>query len=191
LSAIFCAVPAISRWDPAIGSEAGIEPDREIRLAQQWCAAVVCDADRQRAQRFRLAQAGKGERRRAAGGDSHHDILGVDIVLADEVNGLIDLILRALDRLGERRLAARHEQDQAFARPAEGRHQLGTVLHGQTTGGTGPDIDQAPAVSESGFHRLRGLFERDACGADRATAPNCPSIMASSASAGSHESISA
>ena len=34
-------------------------------------------------------------------------------------------------------------------------------------GRAGPDIDQAAAVSESGFHRLRGLLDREARGADR------------------------
>jgi hypothetical protein len=67
-------------------------------------------------------------------------------MVQDQLLGLAAFIFRALDRAQHGLIAAGHEQQQALAWPIEGRHQLGTVLHGKPPGGAGAGIDEPSAL---------------------------------------------
>ena len=64
-----------------------------------------------------------------------------------QVFGLRALVLGALDRPDHGLIAAGHQQQQALARPIEGRHQLRAVLHGEPPGGARAGVDEPPALA--------------------------------------------
>src|SRR6266849_6253803 len=64
-------------------------------------------------------------------------------------------------------LADRHEQQQPILRPAERRNQLGTILDSQSAGGSGTDIDQPAAISQSRFSGERRRHKSEADGSYR------------------------
>jgi hypothetical protein len=93
-------VPAFIRVEPAIASGPGVEPDSVIGLAQQRRVRVVGDPDRERARGLRFGEAGEGEGGRPARRHRDHDVIGADIVLADQFYAPLERILRSFDRPG-------------------------------------------------------------------------------------------
>jgi hypothetical protein len=146
---------------------AGLEQDRMIRFGQHRRAAVVGDADGQGAVRLGLAQTSERERRRAAGCDRDEHVALADAMTPNEQTRLLGLVLGAFDRLQQRVLAAGHEQQEPVARPAEGRHQLGAVLHRKASRRSGASIDQPPAGPQPALGRKRGALDGRPGGADR------------------------
>ena len=114
-----------------------------------------------------FAQAGERERRRAARRDRDQRVLVADRVMAHQRGGLLGLVLGAFDRAQQRIVPAGHQQHQALGRPAEGRHQLGAVLHRKPPRRAGAGIDQAAAGAQPLLDRQRGAFERRARGMHR------------------------
>ncbi len=145
----------------------GLEEDRMLGFFQKRRAAVVGDAHGQGAQPLGLAQAGERERRRAARGDRDQHIVRVDAALAHQLGRMTDLVLGTLDGLEHRLLAARDQQQQPLGRPAERRHQLGAVLHGEPPGGASAGINEPAAVPQARLHRNGRTLERRARGAHR------------------------
>jgi hypothetical protein len=121
--------------------------------------------------RYGLAQARHGERRRAARRQRDHHIRGPDV---DQLVAAPDLIFRALDRLHHRRPAAGKQQDKPVARPAEGRHQLGAILHGKPPGCSRPGVNEAAASPEPWLHRQAGPFDCRQGGAHRGDGGELP-----------------
>ena len=111
-----------------------------------------------------LAQTAERERRRAAGRDRDQRIPLADRVLFDQRGGLLGLVLGALDRAQQRVAPAGHQQHQARRRPAEGRHQLGAVLHREPPRRAGAGINEAPAAAQPLLDGQSGAFERRARG---------------------------
>ena len=135
---------------------AGVEKNAMLGVVEQRRVAVVGNADGERTPPLGLAQARHGERRRAARRQRDHYILGPDI---DQLVATPDLIFRALDGLHHRRPAAGEQQDKPVARPAEGRHQLGAVLHGKPPGGSRPGVNEAAAGPKPRLHRQAGPLD--------------------------------
>ena len=79
-----------------------------------------------------------------------------------------DFVLGAFDRMDERLVAAGDEEEQALARPAEGRRQLGAILDREPARGARAGIDQAPvAGSQPRLDRDRRILHGGAGAADR------------------------
>ena len=81
-------------------------------------------------------------------------------MLSDELCRATDIVLGTFHGLRHGLVAARQQEQQALARPTESRHELGTVLDGQSTGRTRSDINQAPVLLKAGFHGERRLLDR-------------------------------
>ena len=61
--------------------------------------------------------------------------------------------------MDQRLIAAGDQQQQPLGRPAECRHQLGAILHGEPAGGSGPCIDQPAALDQAQLHLMGGLLD--------------------------------
>ena len=120
-----------------------------------------------------LAQAGDGERRRAAGRHRDQRVLVVDAVCsATSARGMLGLVLGAFDGPQQRVVAAGHQQNSRSRRPAEGRHQLGAVLHREPPRRAGAGIDQPPAGAQPLLDGERGAFSAGRAACTAATAAN-------------------
>ena len=148
VSATRCAVPAFIRVEPAIGSAPVSSQIGCSASSSSGVSRVVGDADGQRARAVGLAQTGERERRRAAGRDRDQRVLVADAVLPQQRRGMLGLVLGAFDGPQQRVVPAGHQEDQPLGRPAEGRHQLGAVLHREPPRGAGAGIDQPPAGAQ-------------------------------------------
>ena len=66
----------------------------------------------------------------------------------------VDVVLRAFDRLDQRRIAAGDDADHHLRRRAERRRTLGRVEHAEPAAGARADVDQASAGAEGGLDQV-------------------------------------
>ena len=160
LSAIFCAVPAVIRVEPArnsapVSSSTGISAWSRSGVPGLLARPIV-SAPAARARRCCRA----GERGPARGSDRHDHVRVVERQRLDRRHRRLCVVLRALDRPHERRLAARDQVVQTLARPAEGRMQLDAVLDREAPRGAGAGIDQATTPLQARRRRFGRAGER-------------------------------
>ncbi len=102
------AVPALSRVDPVTTSGPTGTVMQSSQVSLSTCG-VFGAAQEHRAGPERLgpAEGGADKRRGAAGGDPDHDIVLADATFVDGADAGVEVVLRALDRLDQRRQARR------------------------------------------------------------------------------------
>ena len=128
---------------------------------------IVDDGDGQRARSARAFDRGDGIGRAPARRDADHHVGRSDGASVDIGSRGVDIVLRTFIRHGQRADATRHQEDEPFHRPAEGRMQFGPVLHRKPPRRTRADEDQPAAPAEPPGSRFGGLRDRRRLRLDR------------------------
>ena len=153
-----CAVPAFMRVDPAIGSAPVRKKMAWSRLHEQRRVGVVGNAHRQGAALSRFAHAGQSKGRGPAGSYRNQHVLGIDLVMTRQLGCTFPLVFGAFNCLHHRLIASGNEQQQTLARPVEGRHEFGAILHGEPPGRSSSRVDQTTAILQARLYGRCGSF---------------------------------